>query len=98
MAGTLSLPDSGTIRAVILLITGSGAMDRDQTVFEHKPFWVLADFLSRAGYAVLRLDDRGVGASTGDRSALTMDDELADMSIALDHLRGRADLASLPWA
>ncbi|MCB1611726.1 MAG: alpha/beta fold hydrolase [Xanthomonadales bacterium] len=96
LAGTLSLPDSGTIRAVILLITGSGAMDRDQTVFEHKPFWVLADFLSRAGYAVLRLDDRGVGASTGDRSALTMDDELADMSIALDHLRGRADLASLP--
>ncbi|MGE4070823.1 MAG: alpha/beta hydrolase family protein [Lysobacterales bacterium] len=96
LAGTLTLPVAGAIRALILLITGSGAMDRDQTVFEHKPFWVLADFLSRAGYGVLRLDDRGVGASSGDRATLTLDDELADMAIALDYLRARADLAELP--
>ena len=95
LAGTLTIPN-GKIAAVALLIPGSGPMDRDETVFAHKPFWVIADHLSRHGYAVLRLDDRGVGDSTGDRSAITVDDEARDVAAALDYLQQRADLAGLP--
>lgn len=96
LAGTLTLPDNGSLRAAVLLITGSGAMDRDETVFGHKPFWVLADFLSRHGYAVLRLDDRGVGESSGDRALLTLEDEADDMAAALDFLGSHDALAGLP--
>lgn len=60
MAGMLTLPHRGGPSAAVLLITGSGAQDRDETLFEHKPFLVLADSLTRRGIAVLRLDDRGV--------------------------------------
>lgn len=95
LAGTLTMPRTRP-RAVALLVTGSGAMDRDETVFGHKPFFVLADYLTRRGYAVLRLDDRGVGASTGDRSTLTIADEADDMSAALDWLKHRDDLRGLP--
>ncbi len=64
LAGTLTLPpDDGPFPAV-LLISGSGLQDRDQTIFGHKPFWVLADYLTRAGIAVLRVDDPGIGKST----------------------------------
>jgi uncharacterized protein len=96
LAGTLTIPTDRKLRAVALLITGSGAMDRDETVFGHKPFWVLADYLSRHGYAVLRLDDRGVGESTGDRSAITSADEADDMAAAVDYLHNRHDLQGVP--
>lgn len=96
LAGTLTLPGAKKTRAVALLITGSGAMDRDETVFGHKPFWVLADYLSRNGYAVLRLDDRGVGESSGDRSTITMSDEVADMESAVEYLRSADELRGLP--
>jgi len=96
LAGTLTIPETGTPRAAILLITGSGAMDRDETVFGHKPFWVLADHLGRHGYAVLRLDDRGVGESGGDRSAILPQDEADDMAAALDWLHARTDLRGVP--
>jgi pimeloyl-ACP methyl ester carboxylesterase len=96
LAGTLTIPTERALRAVMLLITGSGAMDRDETVFGHKPFWILADYLSRHGYAVLRLDDRGVGESTGDRSAITLGDEADDMAAAVEYLQRRADMHGLP--
>jgi len=96
LAGTLTIPSDRKIRAGVLLITGSGAMDRDETVFGHKPFWVLADYLSRRGYAVLRLDNRGVGASTGDRSTHTVADDVDDMSAAIDHMQGHGDLRGVP--
>ena len=96
LAGTLTIPSDRKIRAGILLITGSGAMDRDETVFGHKPFWVLADYLSRRGYAVLRLDNRGVGASTGDRTTHTIADDVDDMSAALDRLKEHDDLRGVP--
>jgi len=96
LAGTLTIPEAGTPRAAIVLITGSGAMDRDETVFGHKPFWVLADHLGRRGYAVLRLDDRGVGESSGDHSAILPQDEVDDMAAALDWLHARADLRGVP--
>jgi pimeloyl-ACP methyl ester carboxylesterase len=96
LAGTFTIPSDRKIRAGVLLITGSGAMDRDETVFGHKPFWILADYLSRHGYAVLRLDNRGVGASTGDRSTHTIADDVADMSAALDRLKVHDDLRGAP--
>lgn len=96
LAGTLTIPPARSLRAVAVLITGSGAMDRDETVFGHKPFWILADHLSRNGYAVLRLDNRGVGASGGDRSAITLADEAEDMTAALEYLQHRHDLQDLP--
>ncbi len=92
LAGTLTIPQGGPLRTVVLLITGSGAMDRDETVFGHKPFWILADYLSRRGHAVLRLDDRGVAESSGDRSSITPADEADDMAAAVEFLRKRKDL------
>ena len=64
ISGTLTLPKEGPAAAV-LLISGSGPQNRDGELFEHKPFRVLADHLSRQGIAVLRVDDRGVGGSEG---------------------------------
>lgn len=64
LAGTLTIPPGTGPFPAVLLISGSGLQDRDETVFGHKPFWVLADHLSRAGIAVLRVDDPGIGEST----------------------------------
>ena len=64
LAGTLTVPQGDGPFPAVLLISGSGLQDRDETVFGHKPFWVLADHLSRAGIAVLRVDDPGIGKST----------------------------------
>ncbi len=65
LAGTLTLPPGDGPFPAVVMITGSGAQDRDETLLGHKPFLVLADHLSRHGIAVLRADDRGVGGSTG---------------------------------
>jgi len=81
LAGTLTLPDGKTPFSAIVFFTGSGAQNRDQEIFGHKPFLVLADYLTRAGYATLRMDDRGVGGSGGDlRTATTLD--FADDALA----------------
>lgn len=96
LAGTLTIAGDRPLRAAAVLVSGSGAMDRDETIFGHKPFWVLADHLGRRGYAVLRLDDRGVGESTGDRSSITLADDARDVAAAVDHLRARGDLRNVP--
>jgi pimeloyl-ACP methyl ester carboxylesterase len=86
LAGTLTLPsDMGKFPAVVL-ITGSGPQDRDQTFMGHKTFWVLADYLTQKGIAVLRLDDRGVGQSTGNFPTATSVDFAQDISFAVDFL------------
>ncbi|MEZ4892757.1 MAG: hypothetical protein R2778_07040 [Saprospiraceae bacterium] len=54
---------------MVVLITGSGPQNRDEELLGHKPFLVIADYLTRNGIAVLRYDDRGVGKSTGDFKA-----------------------------
>ena len=66
LAATLTLPRGAGPFPAVLLSTGSGQQDRDESIVGHKPFLVLADYLTRRGIAVLRADDRGVGQSTGD--------------------------------
>ena len=82
LAGTLTLPVGEGPFPAVLLITGSGAQDRDETVFGHKPFLVLADALSRRGVAVLRVDDRGVGGSSGPMQDVTTADFAGDVAAA----------------
>jgi len=67
LAGTLSTPHGKGPFPAAVLIPGSGSHDRDETLFGHKPFLVIADYLTRRGIAVLRVDDRGVGGSTGSK-------------------------------
>ncbi|XYH95050.1 alpha/beta hydrolase family protein [Sorangium sp. So ce1128] len=86
LAGTLTRPESADAVAAILLVPGSGAQDRDDALCGHRPFLVLADHLTRWGAAVLRLDDRGVGGSTGKKDECTHEDILTDVRTALDFL------------
>jgi pimeloyl-ACP methyl ester carboxylesterase len=76
-----------------VLLTGSGAQDRDETINGHQPFAVLADHLTRSGVAVLRCDDRGFGKSTGNIEAATTLDFVsdADASVAFLALRPEID-------
>lgn len=92
LAGTLTLPKGDGPHPAVVLITGSGPQDRDETIFGHKPFFVLADMLTRRGIAVLRYDDRGAAASTGDFSTATMFDFAADAQAAVNFLRTREDI------
>lgn len=79
LAGTLTIPKGAGKHPAALLITGSGAQDRDEALLGHRPFLVIADHLTRAGIAVLRVDDRGVGGSTGDVSDSTTADFAGDV-------------------
>lgn len=92
LAGTLTLPEeSGSFPAVIL-ISGSGPQDRNEEVFGHRPFLVLADYLTRQGIAVLRYDDRGTAESTGDFASATSQDFANDVLSAIDYLKGRDEI------
>jgi uncharacterized protein len=92
LAGTLTVPrGEGPVPAVIL-ITGSGAQDRDETILGHKPFLVLADDFTRRGVAVLRVDDRGVGGSTGSVRSSTSDDFAGDVLAGVAFLKGRKEI------
>ena len=73
-------------------ITGSGQQDRDETLMGHKPFWVIADYSVRRGSAVLRVDDRGIGKSTGDVTKATSADFATDSNAAFAYLRTRNDI------
>jgi pimeloyl-ACP methyl ester carboxylesterase len=92
LAGTLTLPDSVGKFPAVILITGSGAQDRDETIFGHRPFLVLADYLTRQGIAVLRVDDRGVGGSTGDVSNSTSEDFATDVLAGINYLKTRSQI------
>jgi uncharacterized protein len=87
LAGTLSLPKGGGPFPAVLLISGSGANDRDETLGPFKPFAVLAEALNKQGYAVLRYDDRGTAHSTGDYRSATLDDFAADAVAGMQYLR-----------
>jgi hypothetical protein len=92
LAGTLTEPDSGGPFPAVVLITGSGPENRNEEVFGHKPFLVLADYLTRQGIAVLRCDDRGVGKSGGDSKTATTADLATDALAAFEYLKNRKDI------
>ena len=92
LAGTLTLPPGRGPFAAAILITGSGAQDRDETLLGQKPFLVLADHLTRAGIAVLRLDDRGTAESTGSFAGATSADFATDANAAFAFLRARPEV------
>ncbi len=93
LAATLTLPTGQGPFPAAVLITGSGAENRDEELFGHKPFLVLADALTRAGIAVLRADDRGVGGSSGTVSGSTTSDFADDALAGLRYLKTRAEIA-----
>jgi fermentation-respiration switch protein FrsA (DUF1100 family) len=92
LAGTLTLPRSKGPFPAVLLITGSGQQDRNETVFDHKPFLVLADHLTRLGIAALRVDDRGVGKSTGRFIEATSEDFATDALAGVEYLKTRKEI------
>ncbi len=92
LAGTLTLPKEGGPFPAVVLVTGSGPQDRDETLLGHKPFLVLADYLTRQGIAVLRYDDRGVGKSAGNFSTATTQDFVNDALAAINYLENRKDI------
>ncbi len=94
LAGTLLTPDSGNKVPAILLISGAGPQDRDGTFAGHKPFRVLADYLSHRGFAVLRMDDRGTASSTGKFESATTADFATDAQAELQFLRSRPEVDS----
>ncbi|MDG2095706.1 MAG: alpha/beta fold hydrolase [Phycisphaerales bacterium] len=96
LAGTLTLPSGLGPFPAAILITGSGAQDRNCEVFGHKLFLVIADHLTRNGIAVLRVDDRGVGASTqsGPQGSATSYDFAGDVEAGLSYLRDRSEISS----
>ena len=93
LSGTLTYPvnyedyEKGSV-PVVLMVTGSGAQDRNEEIFGHKPFLVIADFLAKNGIASLRYDDRGVGKSTGPTEGTTTENNLADAEAGISYLRG----------
>jgi len=93
LAGTLTLPEGEGPFPGIVLLTGSGPQDRDETLFGHKPFLVIADYLTRHGVAVLRLDDRGVGGSTGSLATTSLEDLARDARAAVRFLASRTEVA-----
>jgi pimeloyl-ACP methyl ester carboxylesterase len=92
LAGTFSRPEGKGPFPAVILVSGSGPQDRDEQLLGHRPFLVLADHLTRAGIAVLRYDDRGVGTSTGDFQAATSDDFADDAEAAITYLASRGEV------
>ncbi len=95
LAGTLTLPDGPGPHPAVVTMSGSGAQDRDESlkpITALKPFAVIADALTSAGVAVLRYDDRGVGGSTGDYNAATIEELAEDARAAVDYLETRDDI------
>ena len=90
--GTLTLPKGYSRKTpVLLMVTGSGQQNRDEELFDHKPFAVIADALARAGVATLRYDDRGFGDSSAKPMEWTTDDFKSDALAGLELLRERFD-------
>ena len=92
LAGTFTLPEKGTKFPAVVMVTGSGAQNRDEEIMGHKPFLVIADYLTRNGIAVLRCDDRGTAASQGNHATATNEDFARDTEAAIHYLRGRKEI------
>ena len=94
LAGTLTLPKNKKNLPAIVLVSGSGPQNRDEEIMGHRPFWVIAHYLTNLGYAVLRYDDRGTFDSEGDFSTATTLDFARDASAAVDYLKKRPEVDS----
>jgi len=92
LGGTLTYPSTSPPFPAVILISGSGAEDRDESVFGHKPFLILADYLTRRGIAVLRVDDRGVGESTGKYVEATNADFASDVMAGIEFLKMQKEI------
>ena len=92
LAGTLTIPSKEGKFPAVVLISGSGPQNRDEEVFGHKPFLVLADYLTRNGVAVLRYDDRGTAGSGGDFKSATSLDNASDAAAAVTYLKTRKEI------
>ncbi len=100
LAGTLLLPSGASPNskvAAVVLVTGSGLQDRDETIAGRKPFKVLAESLARRGFAVLRYDDRGtaehkIGRSTGSAKGATLADTAEDAAAAIAFLQSATEI------
>lgn len=89
LSATLTIPAGDGPYPAVVLISGSGPQDRDESLLSHKPFWVIADYLTQRGIAVLRYDDRGVGQSTGEFASATSLDFASDARAAYEFLRSQ---------
>ena len=92
LAGTLTYPSQGTKFPAVVLVSGSGAQDRNEELMGHKPFLVIADYLTRNGIAVLRYDDRGFGESEGNFASGTTSDFATDAMAAVKYLKTRSEI------
>lgn len=89
---TITIPFGEGPFPAVVLITGSGQQNRDEEISGHKPFAVIADYLTKNGFAVLRVDDRGVGQTAGDVASSTTLDFAGDVSTGLDYLISRKEI------
>ncbi|MBZ5623628.1 MAG: serine hydrolase [Acidobacteriia bacterium] len=92
LAGTLTIPQGKGPFPAVVLIPRAGPLDRDERLLNHRPFFILADYLTRAGIAVLRTDVRGVGKSGGKYGAAPTDDSASDAESAVAYLKTRSEV------
>ncbi len=92
LAGTLTMPATVNNFTAVILISGSGSQDRNEEIMGHKPFLVIADYLTRHGISVLRYDDRGFAQSTGDARLATTADFATDAESAIAYLKTRKEI------
>lgn len=92
IGGTLTVPEGDGPFPAVILVPGGGKQNRDEKFGEYKPFSLLADALTKEGYAVLRTDDRGIGKTTGDKDEATYDDLVTDVVSQISYLGSRSDI------
>lgn len=89
LRGTLSLPDNNGVHPTVIIISGSGPQNRDGLMFNHKPYLLIADYLTKKGIGVLRFDERGVGDSEGTFSDSDINTFSSDIEAAIKYLKNR---------
>ncbi|MBI1183211.1 alpha/beta fold hydrolase [bacterium] len=98
LAGTLTMPKKRGKFPAVVLISGSGPQNRDEELLGHKPFLVIADYLTKQGYAVLRYDDRGTAKSGGDFASANSNDLSHDAEAAFNFLKARKGITKVGLA